>query len=90
MLAGKATDGGALSFDGAITSPDGDPLTLDAANLGTRYNTTYAYDALGQLLRVNDQRAQATWTYEYDLGGNIKEKKRYAYTTDADLNALTP
>jgi len=45
------------------------------------YARGYVYDTLGQLTRVNDQKAGQTWTYEYDLGGNILEKKRYAYTT---------
>jgi len=52
--------------------------------------TLLAYDALGQLLRVNDQRVGTTWTYAYDQGGNILEKKRYAYTVEADLSGLTP
>ena len=49
--------------------------------------TAYTYDKLGQLIRVNDQNdltsdaAGTTWTYEYDRGGNILNKKRYAYTT---------
>ena len=49
--------------------------------------TTYAYDALGQLIRVNDPydttagNSGTTWTYEYDCGGNILCKKQYAYTT---------
>ena len=43
--------------------------------------TTYAYDALGQLVRVNDPHENATWVYEYDRGGNITSKVRYAYTT---------
>lgn len=60
-------EGGALSFEGSpTTSQEGDLLTLDAASLEARYYTTYAYDALGQLLRVNDQRAGTTWTYAYD------------------------
>ena len=42
--------------------------------------TIYAYDALGQLIRVNDPN-DGTWTYEYDCGGNILNKKQYAYTT---------
>ena len=48
--------------------------------------TSYAYDPLGQLIRVNDQNDLisgengTTWTYEYDRGGNILNKKRYAYT----------
>jgi len=27
-----------------------------------------------------------TWTYQYDAGGNIRNKKEYAYTTIADLS----
>ncbi len=42
--------------------------------------TTYAYDALGQLIRVNDPHENATWVYSYDRGGNILSKARYAYT----------
>ena len=46
----------------------------------------YEYDKLGQLKRVNDTLDSrsgtngTTWTYEYDYGGNLKSKKRYAYT----------
>ncbi len=49
--------------------------------------TSYVYDNLGQLIRVNDQNdttsgtTGTTWVYTYDRGGNILEKKRYAYTT---------
>ena len=49
----------------------------------------YAYDALGQLIRVDDPGDMTagangtTWTYEYDLGGNILCKKYYACTTGA-------
>ena len=43
--------------------------------------TAYAYDALGQLIRVNDPHENATWVYSYDRGGNILSKARYAYTT---------
>ena len=51
--------------------------------------TSYVYDAIGQLIRVNDQSDTTagtdgtTWTYEYDCGGNILNKKRYAYNTGA-------
>lgn len=45
--------------------------------------TTYAYDALGQLIRVNDPHENATWAYSYDRGGNILSKAKYAYTTGA-------
>ena len=49
--------------------------------------TYYVYDNLGQLIRVNDQNdptsgtTDTTWVYTYDLGGNMLNKKRYAYTT---------
>ena len=46
-----------------------------------KLETTYAYDALGQLIRVNDPHENATWVYTYDRGGNILNKTRYAYTT---------
>ena len=43
--------------------------------------TTYEYDALGQLTRVNDPHENATWVYAYDRGGNMTSKVKYAYTT---------
>ena len=45
--------------------------------------TTYAHDSLGQLIRVNDPNENATWVYNYDRGGNILSKAKYAYTTGA-------
>ena len=50
--------------------------------------TTYAYDALGQLIRVNDPHENATWVYNYDRGGNITSKAKYAYTTGTLGTAL--
>ena len=56
--------------------------------------TGYVYDNLGQLIRVNDETdttsgaAGTTWTYEYDRGGNIISKSRYAYTTGVLGTAL--
>ena len=47
--------------------------------------TTYVYDALGQLVRVNDPHENAMWIYTYDRGGNILNKARYAYTTVDEL-----
>ena len=47
---------------------------------------SYEYDAIGQLIRVNDQKdtrghsTGTTWTYEYDNGGNITYRRKYAYT----------
>ena len=55
--------------------------------------TTYEYDALGQLIRVNDPNDPTahnegalsdngtTWVYAYDRGGNTLSKTVYAYTT---------
>ena len=49
--------------------------------------TTYTYDALGQLIRVNDPNdptageSGTTWLYTYDRGGNILSKSYYSYTT---------
>ncbi len=47
--------------------------------------TTYVYDALGQLIRVNDPHENATWIYSYDRGGNIMNKAKHAYTTEDEL-----
>ena len=47
--------------------------------------TGYTYDALGQLVQVNDHSDTrsgengTTWKYTYDLGGNILQKQRFAY-----------
>ena len=46
--------------------------------------TTYKYDKLGQLTRVNDPHENATWLYNYDRGGNILSKVKHAFTTNAD------
>lgn len=45
--------------------------------------TTYGYDTLGQLVRVNDPHENASWVFTYDRGGNITSKAKYAYTTGA-------
>ena len=47
--------------------------------------TTYVYDALGQLVRVNEPHENATWIYSYDRGGNILNKAKYAYTIADEL-----
>ena len=38
------------------------------------------HDAPTQLIRVNDPHENATWVYNYDRGGNILSKAKYAYT----------
>lgn len=48
----------------------------DAGNL-----TTYSYDQLNQLVRVDDQKAGVSATYAYDTGGNLISITTYDYTT---------
>lgn len=59
----------------------------DAGNISSMtrngVTTTYAYDTLGQLLRVNDPSANKTTIYSYDMGGNIVSCTEYTYTTGA-------
>jgi YD repeat-containing protein len=42
---------------------------------------TYVYDDFNQLKRENNPLLNKSITYQYDLGGNLKEVKEYAYTT---------
>ena len=58
--------------------------------------TGYTYDALGQLVQVNDHSDTrsgengTTWKYTYDLGGNILKKERFAYAdTTNPLETVT-
>ena len=58
--------------------------------------TGYTYDALGQLIQVNDRSDTrsgengTTWKYTYDLGGNILKKERFAYAdTTSPLETVT-
>ena len=56
--------------------------------------TTYEYDTLGQLKRVNDPTdttagsTGTTWVFNYDRGGNMTSKVKYAYTTGTLGSAL--
>ena len=74
-LAKKITQNG-ISFEYAY-DPRGNIISEKRGDL----TTTYQYDALGQLIRVNDPHENATWVYNYDRGGNILSKAKYAYTT---------
>ena len=73
-LVKKITQNG-ISFEYAYDTR-GNIISEKRGNL----TTTYAYDALGQLIRVNDPHENATWVYNYDRGGNILSKVKYAYT----------
>ena len=74
-LVKKITQNG-ISFEYAYDTR-GNIISEKRGNL----TTTYAYDALGQLIRVNDPHENATWVYNYDRGGNITSKVKYAFTT---------
>jgi len=57
--------------------------------------TTYEYDELGQLIRVNDPSDPiadsvhgTTWIITYDRGGNILQKLAYVLTSDAQPSEL--
>ena len=41
---------------------------------------TYTYDSLNQLVRVDSQRENKTILYNYDIRGNIENRKEYAYS----------
>lgn len=68
----------------AFSFPNEDNITSVTRN---GIKTTCVYDSLGQLIRVNNPSDTTsgsdgtTWVYDYDRGGNILNKKRYAYTT---------
>ncbi|MBC8533587.1 RHS repeat-associated core domain-containing protein [Yeguia hominis] len=57
---------------------------------GTELKESYTYDSLNQLTRHDSVTQNKTIVYTYDAGGNILNRKEYAYTTDADLSAATP
>lgn len=45
---------------------------------------TFEYDAIGQLIRVNDDDTGHTTVYSCDAGGNMTSEKVYSYTTAAE------
>ena len=44
---------------------------------------SYEYDSANQLIRENHPYANATWVWDYDDGGNILSKTKYAFSTGA-------
>ena len=87
-VAGGHGSGSTTNLIASISQGNGESCSYTYDNVGniassTRGSrtTTYAYDNMGQLIRVNDPAENATWAYEYDRGGNILNKKKYAYTT---------
>ncbi len=63
----------------------GNILSVEYPDIAGNNRISYAYDALGQLNRVNDPfdptgMQGTTWVYTYDLGGNILSKTAYPFT----------
>ncbi|MDD6514853.1 MAG: hypothetical protein PUG45_05345 [bacterium] len=46
----------------------------------------YYYDELDQLIREDNKWQNLTIVYAYDIGGNLKSRKTYAYTTAATIS----
>ena len=91
FAAGGYGTGSVTNLVASITQPGcncgygyDDNGNIASATLNGKW-TGYSYDALGQLVQVNDRsdtRAGdngSTWVYEYDRGGNILSKKLYPY-----------
>ena len=53
---------------------------IETISEGQTLKVKYYYDELNQLIRENNVYLNKTITYEYDAGGNILNKKEYAYT----------
>ncbi|MBE5772302.1 MAG: RHS repeat protein [Clostridiales bacterium] len=81
LVSGISQPGIAFAYGYAVNT---DNITSENRTGGSYAGTTtYAYDTLGQLTRVNDPVENATWVYTYDRGGNMTSKVKYAYTTGA-------
>ena len=102
FAAGGYGTGSVTNLVASITQPGcncgygyDDNGNIASATLNGKW-TGYTYDALGQLIQVNDHsdtRSGAdgtTWKYTYDLGGNILKKERFVYNdTTNPLETVT-
>jgi RHS repeat-associated protein len=102
FAAGGYGTGSVTNLVSSITQPGcncgygyDDNGNIASATLNGKW-TGYTYDALGQLVQVNDHSDTrsgengATWKYTYDLGGNILKKERFAYNdTTNPLETVT-
>ena len=95
FAAGGYGTGSVTNLVSSITQPGcncgygyDDNGNIASATLNGKW-TGYTYDALGQLIQVNDHSDTrsgengTTWKYTYDLGGNILKKERFAYNDTA-------
>ena len=102
FAAGGYGTGSVTNLVASITQPGcncgygyDDNGNIASATLNGKW-TGYTYDALGQLIQVNDHSDTrsgengTTWKYTYDLGGNILKKERFAYNdTTTPLETIT-
>ena len=102
FAAGGYGTGSVTNLVASITQPGcncgygyDDNGNIASATLNGKW-TGYTYDALGQLVQVNDHSDTrsgengTTWKYTYDLGGNILKKERFAYAdTTTPLETVT-
>ena len=102
FAAGGYGTGSVTNLVSSITQPGcncgygyDDNGNIASATLNGKW-TGYTYDALGQLVQVNDHSDTrsgengTTWKYTYDLGGNILQKQRFAYKdTTTPLETVT-
>ena len=102
FAAGGYGTGSVTNLVSSITQPGcncgygyDDNGNIASATLNGKW-TGYTYDALGQLIQVNDHSDTCsgengtTWKYTYDLGGNILKKERFAYAdTTNPLETVT-
>ena len=102
FAAGGYGTGSVTNLIASITQPGcncgygyDDNGNIASATLNGKW-TGYTYDALGQLIQVNDHsdtrsgKNGTTWKYTYDLGGNILKKERFAYAdTTTPLETVT-
>ena len=102
FAAGGYGTGSVTNLVSSITQPGcncgygyDDNGNIASATLNGKW-TGYTYDALGQLVQVNDHSdtrsgaSGTTWKYTYDLGGNILKKERFAYAdTTNPLETVT-
>ena len=102
FAAGGYGTGSVTNLVASITQPGcncgygyDDNGNIASATLNGKW-TGYTYDALGQLIQVNDHsdtrsgKNGTTWKYTYDLGGNILKKERFAYAdTTTPLETVT-
>ena len=102
FAAGGYGTGSVTNLVSSITQPGcncgygyDDNGNIASATLNGKW-TGYTYDALGQLIQVNDHSDTrygadgTTWKCTYDLGGNILKKERFVYNdTTTPLESIT-